>query len=235
MLMLDAETPLILIVEDDESLCHLLRDYLSAQDFRVQTAMCGEGALGKARGEVPDAVVLDLMLPGIDGFEVCRRLRTFYAGPILMLTASKADADQVQGLELGADDFVNKPVDPRVLLARLRALLRRAGGERGPVVERLDVGDFVVDRGQREAFVGSVALGLTSAEFDIVWMLAQRAGECVSRDEMYLELRGYEYDGLDRGMDIHVARIRRKLLDHGLEGAFIKAVRGVGYQMVSVA
>lgn len=179
----------ILIVEDDERLAELTREYLESNGLTVSLETHGGPAVERIRNEQPDLVVLDLMLPGEDGLSICRRVRPFYSGPIIMLTARTDDLDQVLGLEMGADDYIGKPVKPRVLLARIRAMLRRvtetgqsagdeAGGEE-PV--RLQFNDLVVDRSMREAWLNDESIDLTSAEFDLLWLLASNAGRVLSR------------------------------------------------------
>lgn len=218
-----------LIVEDDERLGDLLAEYLRENGFVVEVERRGDRAVARVLDLRPEVVVLDLMLPGIDGFEILRRLHGRYDGRVLMLTARRSDVDQILGLELGADDYLSKPVDPRLLLARLRALLRR----KAPTteLERLDLGVLCVDPALREVRVGAVVVPLTSAEFDLVWLLARHAGTVVSRDRLYEALRGISYDGVDRGMDIHISRVRRKLREAGLDPDLIKSVRSAGYQL----
>jgi len=188
----------------------------------------------------PDIVVLDLMLPGADGLEVCRMVRDKYKNPILMLTARTDDVDQVLGLEMGADDYVAKPVKPRVLLARIRALLRRseaAGADGAGVddqgnVSRLEFGDLVIDNSAREVWLTSVPVDLTSAEYDLLWLLASNAGVILSREEIFERLRGIQYDGQDRSIDVRVSRIRPKVGDDPMNPRRIKTVRSKGYLFV---
>ena len=177
----------ILIVEDDQRLAELTRDYLQANGLRVEIE--GNGALAAARiiTEQPDLVILDLMLPGEDGLTICRKVRDRYDGPILMLTARTDDADQIQGLDLGADDYVCKPVRPRLLLARIQALLRRSDTPE-PSAEksrRLQFGPLVVDNALREAWLSDNGIELTSAEFDLLWLLVSNAGRILSREEIF--------------------------------------------------
>jgi two-component system, OmpR family, response regulator RstA len=224
----------LLIVEDDARLATLLAEYLSTHGFNVDVEHRGDRAVERIRASAPDLVVLDLMLPGLGGFDVCRLARERYAGGILMLTASKAEVDQAVGLELGADDYVVKPVEPRILLARIRSLLRRLRGAvvlPGSTAEQ-SVGPLTINRERREVSVSGHEVELTSIEFDVLWLLTRRAGEVVSREELYQQVRGIEYDGLDRGMDVHVSRIRHKLEAVGLDAASLKSVRGMGYLLV---
>ncbi len=227
----------ILIVEDDERLAELTREYLESNGLAVSLEMHGGHAVERIRNEQPDLVVLDLMLPGEDGLSICRRVRPFYSGPIIMLTARTDDLDQVLGLEMGADDYIGKPVKPRVLLARIRALLRRvtenaqnsADEASGEEPSRLQFNDLVVDRSMREAWLSDVSIDLTSAEFDLLWLLASNAGRVLSREEIFTALRGIEYDGQDRSIDVRVSRIRPKIGDDPIHPRRIKTVRTKGY------
>ncbi|MEL6345884.1 MAG: response regulator transcription factor [Myxococcota bacterium] len=229
---MNAEATRILIVEDDPGLRTLLTEYLVARGFMVHAEGRGDTALSLIDTFAPDIVILDLMLPGLDGFEICRAARRNFQGGILMLTASKTDADQLRGLELGADDYVLKPVQPKLLLARLRALLRRIQPSDAPVSRTLEVGRLSADRARRAAHVQGQRLDLTGAEFDVLWLLMRFAGDVVRREELHREVRGVEYNGLDRSIDINVSRLRRKLRGAGLEES-IKSVRGVGYLLVT--
>ncbi|MAA64732.1 MAG: DNA-binding response regulator [Alteromonadaceae bacterium] len=233
----------VLIVEDDERLADLTREYLESNGLIVSVEANGAHAVERIRKEQPDIVVLDLMLPGEDGLSICRRARPFYQGPILMLTARTDDLDQVLGLEMGADDYISKPVRPRVLLARIRALLRRVNdksqddAESGPTEEpvRLQFNDLVVDRSMREAWLNEASIDLTSAEFDLLWLLASSAGRVLSREEIFTALRGIEYDGQDRSIDVRVSRIRPKIGDDPVHPRRIKTVRSKGYLFVKEA
>ncbi|MFT4627574.1 MAG: two-component system response regulator RstA [Myxococcota bacterium] len=220
----------ILLVDDDMRLTALVADYLRREGLEVGVVNDGRLAVERILAERPDVVVLDLMLPGEDGLSICRRVREEFGGAILMLTARSDDVDQVVGLELGADDYVVKPVSPRLLLARIRAMLRRGRPEvdRG----RLEVGGLVVNQRTRTARVGEAVMTLTTGEFDLLWCLARHAGRPLSREALLKELRGIRYDGLDRSIDVRVSQLRRKL--RTFPGApEVKTVRGVGYQLVS--
>lgn len=219
----------LLIVEDDERLATLTSEYLTQSGFAVTVEGRGDRAVDRILAEDPDLVVLDLMLPGEDGLSVCRRVRPQWSGPILMLTARGDEIDQVLGLELGADDYVAKPVSPRLLLARIRALLRRKQTSEDDG-EKVIVGSLVVDRTTREVRIDDDVLEMTSAEFDLLWLLASNAGKPLSREELIRELRGIEYDGIDRSMDVRVSQLRRKLAQDPRHKDRIKTVRGVGYQ-----
>lgn len=228
----------ILIVEDDERLAALTKDYLESNGLTVSIESDGSRAIERIKTEQPDLVVLDLMLPGEDGLAVCRIVRPYYTGPILMLTARTEDLDQVLGLEMGADDYVAKPVRPRVLLARIRALLRRvtetSEEERPEEVagNRLTFGNLVVDNAMREAWLGGQSIDLTSAEFDLLWLLSSSAGRVLTREEIFNQLRGIEYDGQDRSIDVRVSRIRPKVGDDPMNPKRIKTVRSKGYLFV---
>jgi DNA-binding response OmpR family regulator len=228
--------PRLLIVEDDDQLAELLLEYLGLHGFALAREARGDEGAEAILATKPDLVILDLMLPGIDGLEVCRRVRSAYAGAILMLTASQGEADHVAGLELGADDFVTKPIEPRVLLARIRAQLRRLGGGL-PVssgeVEILALGPLRIDLAAREVEVDGAPVALTTMEFDVLAMLAREAGSVVEREALYGQVMDTEYDGIDRGMDVHVSRIRRKLQRAGFDPSRLKSVRGAGYLLAA--
>ncbi|SFW84360.1 MULTISPECIES: response regulator transcription factor [Pseudomonas] len=227
----------VLIVEDDQRLAELTREYLESNGLRV--AIEGDGAVAAARiiAEQPDLVVLDLMLPGEDGFSICRKVREHYDGPILMLTARTDDTDQIQGLDLGADDYVCKPVRPRLLLARIQALLRRSEPEPSVAQKprRLQFGPLVVDDALREAWLQGNGIELTSAEFDLLWLLVSNAGRILSREEIFTALRGIGYDGQDRSIDVRISRIRPKIGDDPDHPRLIKTIRSKGYLFVPEA
>lgn len=231
----------ILIVEDDERLAGLTQEYLESNGMDVSVEGDGSRAVDRIKDEQPDLVILDLMLPGEDGLSICRLVRPYYKGPIIMLTARDDDLDQVLGLEMGADDYLAKPARPRVLLARIRALLRRvkegpdaqaaasaAPGEQNRVV----FANLVVDNGMREAWLDEEPIDLTSAEFDLLWLLSSNAGRVLSREEIFTALRGIEYDGQDRSIDVRISRIRPKIGDDPLQPKRIKTVRSKGYLFV---
>lgn len=230
----------VLIVEDDQRLAELTQEYLESNGLKVAIESDGACAVARILADKPDLVVLDLMLPGEDGLSICRQLRPRYDGPILMLTARSDDMDQVLGLEMGADDYVCKPVRPRVLLARIRALLRRSESGEAEVlpvgeVRRLQFGPLLVDSARREAFLAGAAIELTSAEFDLLWLLAANAGRILSREEIFAALRGIEYDGQDRSIDVRISRIRPKIGDDPMHPRLIKTVRSKGYLFVGEA
>ncbi len=227
----------ILLVEDDERLANLTAEYLRKNDFEVTIEGRGDIAETRILSEDPELVILDLMLPGKDGFEICRAVRERYKGVILMLTARDEDLDQILGLELGADDYIAKPVQPRLLLARIKALLRRAPalpdtsestGEAGNATE-LAFGNFRISQATRSTHLGDEVIDLTTAEFDLLWLLACHAGNILSRDDLLQQLRGIGFDGLDRSIDARISRLRRKLGDDPENPTRIKTVRGKGY------
>lgn len=225
----------ILLVEDDPKLAAVVREFLTAKGFHVAHEANGLRALQRIVDEKPDLVILDLLLPGLGGLDVCRGARPSFSGPILMLTALGDEVDEVVGLEVGADDYLAKPVRPRLLLARINALLRRSRGRgESPETGRTTcvasvVGDLTVDSAARSVQLDGKALDLTTAEFELLHYLAKRAGQVVSREDIYRELRGVEWDGLDRTIDIRITRLRRKLGDSGKNPEVIKGVRGEGY------
>jgi DNA-binding response OmpR family regulator len=226
----------VLVVEDDPGLGPLLAEYLTEEGFHATVETNGQRAVSRILSERPDLVLLDLNLPGLDGFEVHRAIRPQYDGIVIVLTARRADLDHVAALEMGADDYVTKPVDPRVLFARVKAHLRRSLIERSkrdvePI--RLAVGPLQIDRAARRALIGNARVDLTGLEFELLWTLARAAGTVVARERLYEEVLGTRYDGLDRGVDSHMSRIRRKLRDAGAASELIFAIRGQGYQLVS--
>ena len=220
----------ILVVEDDEKLAALVAEFLGKEGFAVERVHRGDEAVTLILNSPPDLVVLDLMLPGLDGFEVCKQVRDRYSGFILMLTARNEDVDEILGLELGADDYVTKPVRPRVLVSRIRALLRRHPDEpAGGASEPITCGNLHIDPRNRTATQAGAEIDLSSGEFDLLLYLAGRPGQIIDRDTLYRDVRGIEYDGLDRSIDLRVARLRKKLGDDAKHPTLIKSVRGVGY------
>jgi len=223
----------ILLVEDNARLAASIRDYLKQQGYDVLVEGDGRAVAARFARHDPDLVVLDLMLPGCDGLDVCRELRARDDVPILILTARGDAVDQVLGLGLGADDYVVKPVEPRVLLARIEALLRRVQASPQSGERRLAVGRLVIDRARRSAAIGTAPLDLTTGDFDILWLLASHAGRVVTRDDILRVVRGIDYDGLDRSIDARICRLRRKLADAGGAESMIKTVRLRGYLFAS--
>lgn len=225
--------PRVMIVEDDERLATLTSDYLSANGLSVTVVSNGNEAIRRIPGEQPDIVVLDLMLPGADGLTVCREVRRQYRNPILMLTARTDDMDQILGLEMGADDYVAKPVKPRLLLARVRALLRRIEPDAESPPSRLEFGNLVIDNSAREVTLDGQSVEMTSAEYDLLWLLASHAGTVLSRETIFERLRGIQYDGQDRSIDVRISRIRPKVGDDPDNPRRIKTVRSKGYLFVA--
>jgi two-component system response regulator RstA len=221
----------ILIVEDDTKLAELIADYLRKHGYGAQIEVRGDRAVERIRRSPPDLLILDLMLPGADGLTICRRIRPEYAGPILMLTARGEDSDEVNGLELGADDYLAKPAVPRVLLARVRALLRRGRTPQTPPPPSVQVADLIIDRATRTALLCGSPLQLTSGEFDLLWLFALHAGKELARPFLYEQLYSADWDDIDRSIDLRVSRLRQKLARHCGEEV-IKTVRGVGYLYV---
>ena len=220
----------VLLVDDDEALCELLAEYLEGEGFEVVAVHDGERAVARAAEGGWDAVVLDVMLPGLSGFDVLKRIRPILPVPVLMLTARGEDTDTVLGLELGADDYVAKPASPRVLVARLRALLRRA---EGPAPEgAVAVGDLTLDEAARRVTVGGEAVVLTGAEFNLLALLVRHAGTVVSREVLAEEGLGRPLQAYDRRIETHMAQIRRKLGPFADGAPRIQTVRGAGYQYV---
>ena len=223
---------MIILVEDDLELAALTQERLEKEGFHVLHEENGERARDLILDTKPDLVVLDIMLPGIDGLDVCRQVRTGYDGPILILTARDNDLDEILGLELGADDFVTKPIRPRLLLARVRALLRRSSRNETLIKqEKLQIGELVVDSSRREVSIEGEAVELTTTEFDLLHYLTSRAGEVVSRQQIYQAMFQYDYDGLDRSIDVYISRLRQKLGDNPGAPHYLKTVRGIGYLM----
>ena len=224
----------VLLVEDSARLAASIRDYLERHAFEVTIEGDGLAAASRFERLRPDLVILDLMLPGRDGLTICRDIRRHHRVPILILTAKGENIDQVLGLEMGADDYVVKPVEPRVLLARVEALLRRARADAGDAREtRLSAGRLSVDASRRSATVSGKPVELTTGDFDILWLLASRQGTVVTRDEILRVVRGIDYDGLDRSIDARICRLRRKLQDAGGAESMIKTVRLRGYLLAA--
>jgi two-component system phosphate regulon response regulator PhoB len=220
----------ILAVEDEESILELLRYNLEKAGFAVTSAASGEAALALARQRRPDLVLLDLMLPGIDGLDVCRLLKKGKETedvPIIMLTARGEESDIVTGLELGADDYLTKPFSPRVLLAHIRAALRRSAARPAAERDRVSAGPVALDRARREVRVAGAAVELTFTEFEVLWHLASRPGLVFTRAQIVDAVRGTDYPVTERAVDVQIVGLRRKLGD---AGALIETVRGVGYR-----
>lgn len=227
--------PYILLVEDDVRLCELVSHYLQSNGFRVTTTARGDRVLEQVQRETPDLVILDLGLPGEDGISICRQLRTRYTNAILILTARDNDIDHVLGLELGADDYVIKPVEPRVLLARINALLRRSRPQARQQRTTLCFGQLLINTVARAVSLNSQPVSLSSAEFDLLAYLAEHAGEIQSRATVFQYLYGREYDGADRMLDVRISQLRKKLGEDADSSKRIKTVWGQGYLFVADA
>ena len=217
----------VMLVEDDARLAELVMEYLSGYEFAVELVTRGDTALERFKALSPDVVVLDLMLPGLDGMVVCRQLREISEVPILILTAREDSYDEVSGLEQGADDFVNKPVQPRVLLARLRALMRRTQAKGGNDARMLQFGALRIVTTDRSVVWRDEVCVLSNTEYKLLLVLAEAAGRVLSRDALLKKMRGIEFDGLDRSIDNCISKLRRKFDDADSEK--IKTVWGEGY------
>jgi len=223
----------VMVVEDDESLARWIADYLETHDFLVTVATQGDAALELMESDLPDAVVLDLNLPVLDGLEVCKLAREFYDKPIIMLTARDSESDEVTGLNIGADDYLSKPVKPSVLLARLRALIRRS--QNNFVESSITVGGLVIDSNSRTVTLLDKVVSLSTHEFDVLHLLASHVGHTLTREALIERIRGIEYDGFDRSVDICISRLRKKLEDDAQEPRRIKTIRGIGYLLTADA
>ena len=221
-----------LLVEDDARLAELTRAYLARHGVDVTIASDGETGLILARRHAFDVVLLDIMLPGLDGIEICRRLRTDTDVPIIMLSARGEEADRIMGLELGADDYLAKPFSPRELLARIRATVRRAQGKLVLQKPSLTHAGLALNPGSRVAALDGVALDLTSYEFALLYALAERAGRVLAREQLIELAGGDSTESFDRSVDVHISRLRQKLGDTPRSPRFIRTVRGIGYLFV---
>lgn len=226
----------LLIIDDDIKFCRLISDYLSGFGYETESAHTGADGLEKAMHENWQAIILDVMLPVHNGFEVLKRLREKSETPVLMLTALGDEADRIVGLELGADDYVPKTSSPRELLARLRALIRRASyavpEAASGTIEQISVGPLRINLSARHAVLSDEVLQLTPVEFDLLVVLVQSKGRVKSREELLNEIRDRNYDVFDRSIDVHISALRRKLYDDPKTPRFIRTVRGAGYMMV---
>ncbi len=222
-------TPSIVLVEDDLRLSELVSRYLETNGFRVTVTHRGDQVIDRVMRSPPDLVILDLGLPGQDGFSVCRQLRPNYENPILILTARDNDGDHVLGLELGADDYVIKPVEPRVLMARIHALLRRSKSRTRTESRVMRFGRLQINVAARSATIDGQAIALSSNEFDLLSFLAARAGEVQSRETIFQQLYRREYDGMDRMLDVRISHLRKKLGEDADSSERIKTIWGQGY------
>lgn len=224
----------LLVIDDDTELCELLQDYLTGQGFAVDTANHGDLGAEKALAGEYRLVVLDVMLPGINGFDVLRKIRERSSVPVIMLTARGDDVDRIVGLELGADDYLPKPFNPRELVARIRAIQRRAeGAAEGPQAAseqaEITLGDVTLCPASRTVRRGDEEIALTSVEFNLLQVLLSRAGQVISREELVEEVLGRQLSAYDRSIDVHVSALRKKLGHHAGNMERIKTIRGIGY------
>jgi len=235
----DAPAVTVLIVDDEQRLRDLVRGYLEREGFTVLTAADGHTALNLARQDAPNVVVLDLMLPGIDGLEVCRRLRTFSDAYVIMLTAKAEEIDRIVGLEVGADDYLTKPFSPRELIARVRAMLRRprqvnpAAMPDIPPPQRF--GDLVIDHARHEVTLDTAVVPLTILEYALLTTLAAHPGRVFTRNQLLERVWGEDYFGDDHVVDVHIANLRKKLGDDSAAPHYIETVRGAGYRFAGKA
>jgi DNA-binding response OmpR family regulator len=218
----------ILVVDDEPKIADICRDYLKAAGYDVITAKDGPGGLSAARRDKPDLIVLDLMLPGMDGLDVCRTLRRENDTPIIMLTARVEETDKLIGLELGADDYITKPFSPRELVARVRVVLRRAGGD--PTNEIIRAGEVTLDRSRYEASLPDRIITLTPTEFEILATLMSQPGRIFSRAQLLNAAHGVAFESYERAIDSHIRNLRRKLETSEGQARYILTVHGVGYK-----
>jgi len=226
---------IILLVEDDRRLAALVKDFLESNDYHVVIEEHGNRVLRQVQTVNPALIVLDLMLPGKDGLTLCKELRPEYKGPILMLTARDSDLDQVLGLEYGADDYVIKPAEPRVLLARIRALMRRYYQQDSHEQASMVFGELCIQPAARQVLLGDADINLSTHEYDLLLALAAQAGKILSREFLFNQIYHREYDGLDRTIDVRISQLRKKLDDNPENPTRIKTVWGKGYVFIADA
>ena len=226
----------ILIIDDDAELTSLISQYLTMNGYQVSVEHNGANALTTVAHIQPDLIVLDLMLPGVDGLTICRKLKPDFINPIIMLTALDDDIDEVTGLEVGADDYLCKPIKPRVLLAHIRAQLRRQSHLKNLIpqdIKHVSNGALTIDIRKRIVRYNEKEITLSSAEFDLLWVLAMNAGSIISRDQLHKEIFKLDYDGFDRSIDLRISRLRKKLGDDPKEPKIIKTIRNKGYLLAN--
>lgn len=223
----------ILVIEDDTEICRLLRLFLETEGFTISFCHHGIEAVEQIRQCQPDIIILDIMLPGQDGIQVCKQAREFYSGPVLMLTACEDDISELTAFKVGADDFVRKPIKPEVLLMRLQAILRRSQSPKLDIKESILCDELSINPTRREVMLDNDLVDLHSSEIDLVILLAKNQGQAVSRDECFRTLRGFDYDGLDRSLDMRISSLRKKIKDQKSPHRYIKTVRGIGYMLAS--
>jgi two-component system alkaline phosphatase synthesis response regulator PhoP len=220
----------ILVVDDEENIVDLVKLYLEREGFKVESVSDGVSAFERIRADAPDLVVLDIMLPEMDGFEVCRQTRTLSDVPIIMLTARDEDFDKIVGLELGADDYMIKPFNPRELVARVKAILRRVDRIGRPDAVPLQVGDIKIDPARREVTVADEPVSLRAKEFDLLMTFFEHRGIVLSREQLLNLVWGFDFYGQTRTVDVHVAHVRKRIT--GSQSVRIETVTGVGYKLV---
>lgn len=225
----------ILLVEDDKKLSQLIAEYLTNHGYSVNCEPRGDKAVYRILHEDYPLIILDINLPGLDGLQVCKLVRRHYQGFILMLTARETDQDHITGLDLGADDYINKPIHPQVLLARIKALTRRKKSTTPAAIQILTFGKLRIDLEKREVIFNKKAIVLKPTEFDLLALLALNAGGCLTRDNIMQTLRGVDYDGIDRTIDLRISYLRKKLEDNIENPYKIKTVRNRGYIFISDA
>ncbi|MGJ8691702.1 MAG: response regulator [Thalassotalea sp.] len=225
----------ILLVEDDLRLAQLIEQFLLKNEFKVTVLNSGEKAVDTILKKQPDLVLLDVMLPGQNGFSICRAIRDKFTNPILFLTAKDSDFDHVLGLEIGADDYLIKPVEPHVLLARINMILRRFTYHKPSQVDELVIGQLKILKRLRQVYLQDQLVELTSHEFDLLWLLASNADDIQHRESIHQQLLGREYDGFDRSVDVKISRLRKKLGDDSNNPFKIITVWGKGYLFSSAA
>lgn len=234
-MMSGSQKQTLLLVEDDLELAELTKTFLEDEGFVVVLERDGKAARDRILSHPPDLVLLDIMLPGMNGYAICKEVRPTYGGPILFLTARDEELDEILGLEMGGDDYMTKPVQPQLLLARIRALLRRVADPQKEAANAITLGNMTVDASRREVSVDQQRFDLTTFEFDLLWFLVNRVGQVVSRQDIYQALFHYDYDGLDRSVDVYISRLRQKLGIDQTAAFSIKTVRGVGYLLAALS
>ena len=221
-------TKKVLIIDDEAKIVEICQDYLKAAGFSVVTSLDGEGGLEKARKEKPDLILLDLMLPGIDGLDICRELRKESNTPIIMLTARVEETDKLIGLEIGADDYITKPFSPREMVARVRTVLRRAQGD--STAEVIRAGNLTLDRNRFIVLISEQEISLTPTEFEILATLASQPGRIFSRSQLLMAVRGVAFESYERAIDSHIRNLRKKLDADMSNFEWIVTIHGVGYK-----
>lgn len=224
----------IVLVEDDQELAQWIADYLRAKQFEVTVYGDGKQAFDALSRNLPDLIILDGMLPSMDGLELCKRVRLNSRVPIIMLTARDEEIDEILGLEMGADDYITKPVRGRLLESRIKSLLRRTRvADTSMAPQYITLGALEICKSDFSVHLHGVSMKLSSKEFEVLWLLAQNAGRVVSREMLSQQLRGFDYDGFDRTIDLRISRLRKKLLDDATEPYKIKTIWGKGYLLAT--